>query len=1491
MYTGGIADKFGNRYEAKLLIHKLLDVLLGELEWIRFEGIESSYEGFEFAVGKDGKTKWYQTKINAPHGNWTTRTLNEKGVLSAFAKRLDVDPNCDCHFISQDTAKDMRLFSSKARIANQFKEYEDSLTEDQTLKLSDIAEAWKTDNLTVFDRLKRSHFDAFPETEIDTTISTKANLIFSEWGENTFALLREYMEQNLNKPITTEYVREYLKQQNVGFKDWKLDPTLKEKLTKQTERYLNSYIPFGVGGTKINRQETKQLISEAENESGAQVIMLTGVAGSGKSGIIRAFIEHLKNTEINHLAFRIDHHLDCATPENIGLELIDRKESPVITLEGISQGCPSILIVDQVDAVSEVSGRKGAVKNAVLELLSGLNNLSTKIVLICRDFDLDSDSRFKTIENKEITKRIKIGVLVWKDEICPVLEEKGIDPNFFSDRQKELLALPLNLALFFEAGADRLEFENRNDLFEALLIKKESDIRDRQTKWNFTKPLSELALWMSDKQQLNAPAYILDKFPQSKEIFISEGLIVSTDKKINFFHESFFDYIYAHSFISSQKSIMELLLSTEQHLFRRTQVRQILEVLRQHDTDRYIAELDSLFKTNRFRSFLKKSINRLPSSLSSRQTLSNFKDSQIRYHIRIAIANWLGSIKDPKEKERQIGLSLDDSGKGFSRLAHTVLLGSPGWFDIQGSTTWLLDILNGDDKNKCHDVLLWLLRIAHERPRGVANVLRAWWDNNPDRAIHLLQNSFFVTTKDMGERIEPIEKLFCDLIDSEPEGLFSHKTASNRDYILNTWVNEHAKRGSIVLKSYLNCWFKAHSDDHPFSRDHFSELDMHALSEASEKSPAEFVSGFIDALNKSIDLIIIKKSNGEWDSTFDYIQAKDCYGSDEFVSLFRNALKKIAKSDPELASEHLSSLSIEKHKLFVHLHLETVASNPKYLKDNFIALLNSTELIKAGYSGIEWQSFAVAAREAFPYLDTAEKLRIERIIKTHKPEIARAVKRLKSSKETVEKEIAEQERKWALRSLQNSGYEQWCILETICEAHLSHSARMQYKQLGRKFSEESVAEPRGSKGGLVRSPILLENAKYMSDKQWLQAIAKYDSDDDKEWHDNYVIGGAEQLARVLSECTQQEPNRFSKLLLKIPVEANPSYHSNILFGLRQTSDCLLDNLASAIDHIEEYFRNTFGSEISHLISQYPQLCDDRKYLDLLIWYARNGMAKDDSVVSRKKKDTEEVTTIESIVNQIDGLHMSGTNGTRGAAILAVSRICWEFKYYLEEIEQFLEERVTQEPLTSVRCVVIDVLLPFYNYDRYKCGKLLLKLVERNPDQNKSNLILTSRQGINLLQYILVNVPEYGDKLLIRLINSKDKNTKLIGAWLTFGASYQNDYYKNHYRKIVNKGVEYKRLAAQVSADFFKEADFRDVAIKRLFCFFNDNDAHVRGNASRVFSRIRAEEFNQHTELIKKYLKSKAFSGNLFNFLKLLNETQFDVSEYVILSAENIFQKI
>ncbi len=109
---------------------------------------------------------------------------------------------------------------------------------------------------------------------------------------------------------------------------------MRERLREETDGYLRSYAPYGDVGSTIPRRQVLELAEKVVKSDGPNVILLTGIAGSGKSGVIRGLIGKLGELGVTHLAFRVDHYLDRGSPQEIGRALIGREESQVSTLKG-----------------------------------------------------------------------------------------------------------------------------------------------------------------------------------------------------------------------------------------------------------------------------------------------------------------------------------------------------------------------------------------------------------------------------------------------------------------------------------------------------------------------------------------------------------------------------------------------------------------------------------------------------------------------------------------------------------------------------------------------------------------------------------------------------------------------------------------------------------------------------------------------------------------------------------------------------------------------------------------------------------------------------------------------------------------------------------------------------------------------------------------------------------------------------------------------------
>jgi len=198
---------------------------------------------------------------------------------------LLADENAHCFFVSQDNAKDFRTLAEKAQKTNSIEQYTRILSKDQNDHFEQLKTEWQQPEKVVFDWLKQSHVEIIPERELDSFIESHGDLYFQSGGKAAFPNLRDILENNFNKTLTSESARDAIKSQGVlKFKEWAFDPTIQQRLKDETEAYLKTYTPFGAGGETIARGQVNTLVDEILKSDGSELVMLTGVAGSGKSG-------------------------------------------------------------------------------------------------------------------------------------------------------------------------------------------------------------------------------------------------------------------------------------------------------------------------------------------------------------------------------------------------------------------------------------------------------------------------------------------------------------------------------------------------------------------------------------------------------------------------------------------------------------------------------------------------------------------------------------------------------------------------------------------------------------------------------------------------------------------------------------------------------------------------------------------------------------------------------------------------------------------------------------------------------------------------------------------------------------------------------------------------------------------------------------------------------------------------------------------------------
>jgi len=128
--------------------------------------------------------------------------------------------------------------------------------------------------------------------------------------------------------------------------------------------------------------------------------------------------------------------------------------------------------------------------------------------------------------------------------------------------------------------------------------------------------------------------------------------------------------------------------------------------------------------------------------------------------------------------------------------------------------------------------------------------------------------------------------------------------------------------------------------------------------------------------------------------------------------------------------------------------------------------------------------------------------------------------------------------------------------------------------------------------------------------------------------------------------------------------------------------------------------------------------------------------------------------------------------------------------------------------------------------------------------------------------------------------------RIIGAWHVFWHSFQDPAYVSQADQLIEKGVVYRRLFADVASQVITEA-FSERAELQLIRFFDDDDEQVRRQAGNVFHKIEVSEFTKFSRISQAYLASRAFDDESFAFFHALKNATCNVQDLVISAAEKI----
>ena len=1437
--SGGPSEKFGNRYEVWWTVSQLLRIIDGQAESIRIE--EPMVDKTEFIVTANSRREPHQAKRSNTTGKWSLTTLgNEKNkVLQAIFAQLFGNPGSQFVFASGSDAPELRELTERARDAKNLEEFDTVFVNaaSQRDALEKLKSFWNhTDTVTAYEILQRIEVRTIDEKGIKETIKANLSALFLNNPEEICDALYGFVVDTIHIPIDRGYLVSFLDSRGFTLRKLAKPNDAPLLVSEVTDRYLTGTRRRLIQASLIPRSSTQELITSIkENKNEGIDCVITGKAGGGKTACLIECVETLRtgSRPVTVLAFRLDRIDTVSSTEKLGEDL-GLGESPAFVLGSAAESTASeaILIIDQLDAISRTSGRSSDFFDIIDDLLREArgwrNRINFHVLLVCRKFDWDNDHNLRRLLIKEHTH---VSVPDFSlEEVKSILNQGGFKAELFSAEQLELLRLPQNMSLFLDIKLkpiSELKFSSTKELFDHYWDKKRFEVNECVTlpvdHWNDV--IQFLCNEMSATQRLLVLKEKLDKFPDEYVYqMTSEGVLSYDDKYYGFGHETFFDYCFARGFVTQEASLAAFLTRSEQHLFRRAQVRQVLVYLRDADRERYCNELRSLLE-----------------------------NEDIRFHLKDIACALAVEIPDPEDEEWEVlapwikseietikrGLSNPNK---FASLVWKRFFFSQSWFQIADKKGLVEHWLASENDNLVNSTVRYVR--FHQRHSGdrIAELLEPFVDrggNWPERFNFIMQwadhgNSrrFFDLflrliddgTLDNARGPLATNSTFWDLL---------HSLGSQLDWVPEVIAHWLTRRLSIIRETKDSegkpVWRALLSYD-DFSSDH--------IAKSANEFPEQFVQQVLPVVLKIAGEAVSqenKKPPGRDAVWSTLIYRRHNSRKQDLREAIAIALQKLAKINSDCVGKILSKLREHDTYIANFFLLQVYTAGAEHFADIAVSeLCDKSWRFNCGYADSQYWIAVQLIKEIAPRCSENNRIKLEMAILDYVPDY---------------------ERKHGGHKFR--GNASFDLLSGIPIELCSKDAQARYRELERKFGE-TVSPPKRLEAYRVGSPIEEPAAEKMTDEQWLQAIKKYDQDRSYSL-ENPEKGGAYELAWALKRFVIKEPERFAHLSLNFPPSINPVYMERTLDGLVETEGYTESKLKVCRKAYSES-RDYCGKAITDLLgSIQDKLPDDA--VQMLDWLATEhpDPEKESSKggVSNGQSDYGDFLT-------------HGINTTRGRAAESIRNLILRDGSYVARFRSTVEKLVYDESI-AVRSCVGSTLVAISYHDWDFALAQFARLTESKGSLDNDRLLATR----DVEQFIHRALDDHFGQLqgiIERMLRSKVSITSEAGARLaSLAVLYNHDKAEVLVEEAIHGSPSQRLGVAEVAASNIGLDVCRSWSEQQLLRLFNDSDAKVRQEAATCFRNLGNQPFESFESLMKKFCESAAYSEDSSSIFYALKE--------------------
>lgn len=364
---------------------------------------------------------------------------------------------------------------------------------------------------------------------------------------------------------------------------------------KVASQALQSW-PQTISSEHINRPEL-EVLQQRIREHPYACTLVIGESGSGKSALFAELVGRLQSQGMVVFAIKADLlpiHVRTLSDVSDALGL---HGDLLAEIEALAQTAPVVVLIDQLDAVSEIMDRSSERMRLLLQIAHHFQDKKraervappVHILVSSRPFEAGYDARFQSL-GAEVVQL----ALPSHEQVHALLQRLDISVEKIPEALGETLRRPFALRIFVDIL--RRGVPGRELIASQLLNiwLTSADLGDHDMRREVLEFLERLAVDMTESESLWRPADVYEiQNPQSVQVAIAAGIVVKQKGLVGFSHQAWLDDFQAKNFSTGQ-SLANYAWERQDGLFARATVLRALQRLRAFDLPAYEQAINAL---------------------------------------------------------------------------------------------------------------------------------------------------------------------------------------------------------------------------------------------------------------------------------------------------------------------------------------------------------------------------------------------------------------------------------------------------------------------------------------------------------------------------------------------------------------------------------------------------------------------------------------------------------------------------------------------------------------------------------------------------------------------------------------------------------------------------------------------------------------------------------------------------------------------------------